>query len=1216
MARLAALRLKGFKTFARPTELIFDSGIAVVIGPNGSGKSNLADAVLWALGEQSPTSIRGRSMQDFIFSGSDGRRSAAAAEVTLVFDNSAGLLPVPYSEVEITRWVDRQGGSGYRMNGSACRLTDVHELVAAVGLGREMHSVISQGRVEEFLSSTPQTRRALVEEAAGLGRYKKRRQRSQSKLEKVAENLLRVRDVEAEIRKVIRPLKQQMAAAERHAQATEELAAAQARLLIFETVQLRGRQEEAETRLAGLRERKQQAEKELTEVREARTREEELFAGSLREREELAACYHRLEGELERLESRRGALGQRLSRLEAERARAERRLEAAAAERAAAETRTAEGEETSSTASRLGLVERALGAVGEAEAALRPRLQELFADVDELKDRIFDLESARTRAQQEREFLRRESDERSNRAEATARRREARDAELASLQSELLTLEESLSAAERGAAEAETAAAGAREGLVRVQNAATEAVRRESELRSAEHAAVSRRQRLEAMIARPDGQPEQVKRLLESRPGARLLTDCLAVAPGYERAVAAALGPLAQAVCLPGRPESSILQQVEGVCEVLWLGGVAAEPGGEAADNVVPGGAGDLFGVLDGPPPVLAALRKVLRPTLLVGDLSAPAEERAGGGARSCANDHFAEAPGKLPLRLLTPGGELSDSPEHAARRGEPGAEALFLAKSELGGLERELEHIGQALTSASTQTEAARQEEAQARQLLAEAEQEGREATRSAASLADEKALFARRLEQAREAARQAELREKEDRAAAALLESQIQALDMAQLEGTGLLDETRSRLKAVREEAQRLRERLLAVEQKRAQATLLQARLKERQRLEREEHARARARLAAAVRAAEEAARRIEVLDRLLPAAAELAAVMAGLVDELRPHAALLAARLAESRRSAEGFGTVLREHGTREAELQQALSTVGEELVEVQVSQAHLEERAGEHQRALADLRRRHLSPRQIDEAAVKAVALDALRAAVESAERRRERIGPVNPLAEQEYREASERAEFLAEQRRDLEESLRELKEVVRDLDRHIEDTFAEVFESTRAHFEDMVAHLFPGGRGFLRLVEPQEDEPGEEAPEEDFAEQPLARGGRAVPGIALEIKPPRKAPRSMSLLSGGEKALSAIAFLFALFLARPCPFYILDEVEAALDDVNIGRFLSLVTRYQEHAQFIIITHQRRTMEIADSLYGVAMDTDGTSRVLSRRIERAGEPAPPA
>ncbi|HZJ02601.1 MAG TPA: AAA family ATPase, partial [Thermoleophilia bacterium] len=304
MAFLHTIRLKGFKTFARSTELLIEPGVTVIIGPNGSGKSNIADAVLWALGEQSPTAIRGRSMQDVIFSGSEGRKGAASAEVTLAFDNSSGAFPTEYEEVEVTRSVSRDGSSSYRLNGSACRLVDIQELISAVGLGREMHSVISQGRVEEFLSSTPLARRAMVEEAAGLGRYKKRRQRSQAKLEKVQTNLDRVEDIETEVRKTLRPLKAQVTAVERYAEVTEELAAARTRLLLVELTALTRERSERGQKRAQVTSSREESARELEAIRASRAREEEEFARTISEREALTARYHEARGHTERIQSR------------------------------------------------------------------------------------------------------------------------------------------------------------------------------------------------------------------------------------------------------------------------------------------------------------------------------------------------------------------------------------------------------------------------------------------------------------------------------------------------------------------------------------------------------------------------------------------------------------------------------------------------------------------------------------------------------------------------------------------------------------------------------------------------------------------------------------------------------------------------------------------------------------------------------------------------
>jgi chromosome segregation protein len=388
----------------------------------------------------------------------------------------------------------------------------------------------------------------------------------------------------------------------------------------------------------------------------------------------------------------------------------------------------------------------------------------------------------------------------------------------------------------------------------------------------------------------------------------------------------------------------------------------------------------------------------------------------------------------------------------------------------------------------------------------------------------------------------------------------------------------------------------------------------LRERQRVHEESGARARQQLDAATQHLGRAQAREDALRALLPVLGDLVAVVGRLGEAFGHRLTSLEALVDQSRQATDAFSELLKEHGRREAELQRELGAGSDDLVQVQVALAHLRSQVEERERTLAELRRRHLGPRTLEPAHLSNRERAELVAAVDALERRRERIGPVNPLAEQEYREQAERADFLSEQRRDLEASLTELRTVVDDLDRHIEVTFTEVFAATRLHFEDMVQVLFPGGRGVLKLVDVR---PGDNDDPDEVDDDDQAEGGRAAPGsqgISLEIKPPKKAPKSLSLLSGGEKALAAIAFLFALFLARPSPFYILDEVEAALDDVNIGRFLSLVRRYEGRSQFIIITHQRRTMEIAHTLYGVAMDTDGTSRVLSRRLREPGSAAP--
>ena len=355
-------------------------------------------------------------MQDVIFAGSDGRRAAAVAEVSLVFDNSSGAFSLDYDEVQITRRVERDGSSEYRINGGLCRLADVMELIAGVGLGREMHTIISQGKVEEFLNSTPLTRRALVEEAAGLGRFKKRRQRSQSKLERVRDNLARVADVEREVRNALRPLRVQASAAERHAEVTEELGTAQARVALYDLVELRGRMATEDARLADIAGKKRAAEQGLDDLRRRRGQDEERFAAALREREAATGAYHRVTADVGRLRERAHELRQRAARAESEFARATRRRELAESERAVALSAMREIDDA--PAHHAGRLERVVGFQEVLQGRydeLGPLLEAARADEDALKDRVFELEAARSRTTQERDVLRRDLEERERR---------------------------------------------------------------------------------------------------------------------------------------------------------------------------------------------------------------------------------------------------------------------------------------------------------------------------------------------------------------------------------------------------------------------------------------------------------------------------------------------------------------------------------------------------------------------------------------------------------------------------------------------------------------------------------------------------------------------------------------------------------------------------------------------------------------------------------
>jgi chromosome segregation protein len=766
---LRSIEMKGFKSFPERTRLEFSPGVSVIVGPNGSGKSNITDAVLWALGEQSPGAIRGASMQDVISAGGKGVGQRRAAEVEVVIDNSEGRAATELSEVAVKRSLDRSGDGSYRLNGARCRLVDVSEVLSDTNLGREMHSVISQGRVESIIHSKPRERRLLIEEAAGLGKHRKRRRRSELKLRAARDNLDRALDLEREARARLRPLKRQAQAAELGARIEREELGLRGQIVAEELRFGADRAAAAEKAAAEARAKRTELEKHLAEVSEKRRAAEERFAARDRDRTQAWGVLTKLRGDQQRVAIRASGLGDR------------------------------EGE------------------LAGALEVLRTELGPLTLDV------------GGSAAPGER----------------------------------VRKLEEELGEIDAGLS-------GAGEGLARARSAnASEAAR-------------------------------------------------------------------------------------------------------EAA----------------------------------LGDVRSGAER---------ASRHARRAEGLL---------------------GERHREVL---RKRLSAGEQLLDDVRTAAAAAST---------------------------------------------------------------AEAAIRARVERIEQRVVGGEGDGDEIAEEMRACSQREYELQTQMTAASDRLTEVEVEAAHLR----------------------------------DRRAEAAKELASIAERLGEEVAP-----------------------------------------------------AEQPLGEEERADIDRR-------------------------LERLERRRAQIGPVNPLAEREYEEAREHVESLQAQREDTERGMRELEALIRDIDGEIERAFEQTFEATAKNFEEMVEHLFPGGRGALRRValrpvrdaeaegaeaseEPAEDEDGEEAREEL--------------GVEIEVTPAGKSTRKLSLLSGGEKSLVAIAFVFAVFLARPCPFYILDEVEAALDDANIDRFLQLIRRFSDRAQFVIVTHQKRTMDAADVLYGVSMGGDGVTKVVSRKLPREVE-----
>ncbi|MCX6372177.1 MAG: chromosome segregation protein SMC [Actinobacteria bacterium] len=1150
---LKALRLKGFKSFPKQTELLFEPGVAVIIGPNGSGKSNIADAVVWALGEQSPSSVRGSSMQDVIFAGSDGRRAGGSAEVELTFDNADGALPLPVDEVSVMRRVARDGSSQYSINQSGCRLTDVVELMAQVGLGKELHSIIGQGKVESFLAGKPEDRRDQIEEAAGLGTFKRRRERAELKLREVRRNLERADLLEREVSSQLAPLRRQASAAEQLRSVEATLAETRGRLLTGEVgavdVQLSAQRDE----LAVLQEERARGERGLEAIAAARAGEEEAFARRLADRERRAKRLLRARVLDGRLESGRRLTEQRQRLLEeVERASAEERTrllgELAGRPEESEEDRWPQEERRLAEA--LEAAEAAYAEVAGRLAAARELLGARRASLSRL---TLDRESALTTAAR------------------LERRQEAlagEEARLAAHYEALLTEAATKSGAEESSVAAETLARDALRDAGAAAEAAAGAAAASSRLASAaeerHRALLTERRALEANVdhlraALRDLQDvgADVLRVADAYPGTVSLAGAISCEAGYELALAAALAQVSGALAVPrGVDHWSLLSALKSAG--VGLVRLVVPPARPRPSAAFPGAAPLIDRVsLEGRDELESALADVV----IVDDLHAVPDGFSGlavtleGEFYRPSSGHMGLASG-VPAALLLERRAalkgLSEKLDAVRSREVREAAALTIAVREQEDAREAAEECAAAERQARIAAETAERDLKAVRERRRDLDDVTARERRAREGLASERAETGAELEAAAEAAAAALLAAEQLRPEADAAEAGLAVAEGRHAEALSLVTRRRVELEERRAAAQRAAAEREAA---RSRAVAGRARLKELE-------------------------RRLEEL----PEVRDICAALAARVTGLSAHARMLIERLdpGEEADASVDRGQ-LRALAEQEAGLRRDLADLGERRTAVQVALARLEDRRAELATALDEV------SEQLDQAgfAPPADADEAreLRERLERLSRRRERIGPVNPLAEAECAELGERAAFLREQRRDLEKSLDELGSLIKELTAQIDAEFAGTFAAVQEQFEHMVAVLFPGGRGSLKLAEPGADDPG---------------------GVTVQVKPAKKLGKKLQLLSGGERALVAIAFLMALVLARPCPFYILDEIEAALDDVNIGRLVKLLRDYRERTQFIMITHQKRTMEAADVLYGVTMGADGGSQVVSARM----------
>lgn len=1152
---LKSLTLKGFKSFADATNMHLEPGVTVVVGPNGSGKSNVVDAIAWVLGAQAPKSVRSQKMDDVIFAGTEKRPALGRAEVGLTLDNTSGLLPVEFNEVTITRVLFRSGDSEYMINGAPCRLLDIQELLSDAGVGRQQHVIVSQGQIDAVLNARPEDRRGIIEEAAGVLKFRRRKEKAERRLDATEANLLRLQDLLREVRRQLRPLERQAEAARRHGEIVVELQT----LRVF----VAGRE------IAGLRTK-------LESIAADR-----LDAGRLEG--ELKTELARLDTEIMSLEAELSARGEsdvadRLMQVEQLRERA-RGLAAVLVERKRSLERdkgslldagvvaNLEGDAAKFRAE-LDEVEEALGQVQPESEQLEADEAAFREEREKISPTLFDDEKSSAKAASAAAEVRGELRSIRNgveRSESERRRATTRREELTGRIEQLEADTERLRA---DCAQAESVESPLVDQIAAAEHARVEAdadvERLTTERADANEASSRASARVEALQLALDAAHARAgaERLAGVDGVLGTLLDLVEIDQGWQEAVEASLGEALTAVVVEN-PEAA-QRALEALQSSDTSGAVLAAGGRHGSITPPPVGDPVLPHVRSGRPGVSGLLEALIAGAVRVDSVDA---------AVSAAIEHPAAV-------IVTAGGD-----RFAPTGWRVGAAAGGATAAALADAQERAEQCTQALAAADEALRGAKERQSAARQTEADLT---RQLDQNDARFTAASEGLSRVLGQRREAAAECENLDRSieelttfidgEQTRIAELEAVLPALDAeerAEAEAAKARGEARAELEA---RAAVLASRRRELEVRNAglheRKGLLENRIAETERrLEADKEARA---LAAERRVQVEKA--IVAIDRL-----------ATLVDTHRSvieveHDDLVARRRRQSE-EVRGLTTALDSARKGRSDAERRLEELRHKLHRSEVEEAEAKLRL---ETAVETLRRDLDVEPEVAEAAEQPELPEGATAAgrVRELDRELRLLGPINPLALEEYNELQQRHTFLEEQLEDVRSTRRELSRVIKAVDQEIQTVFASAFADVSENFTNLFSTLFPGGSGKLKLTVP-----------DDLLNT----------GIEVEAKPSGKNVKKLSLLSGGERSLTALAFLFAVFRSRPSPFYVMDEVEAALDDVNLHRFLGLINEFRKDAQLVIVSHQKRTMEAGDSLLGVSMQPGGSSKVVT---EKAG------
>ncbi len=1194
MVHLKSLTLRGFKSFASATTLNFEPGITCVVGPNGSGKSNVVDALSWVMGEQGAKSLRGGKMEDVIFAGTSGRAPLGRAEVLLTIDNTDGALPIDYTEVTISRTMFRNGGSEYAINGHAARLLDVQDLLSDSGIGREMHVIVGQGQLDSILQATPEGRRGFIEEAAGVLKHRKRKEKALRKLEACEGNLTRLQDLITEIRRQLKPLGRQAEVARKAAVVQADVRDAKARLIADDLVQVQLSMASDLADERALKQRRLELETALENARAVEIEAEQAVRACVPRLNTAQDTWYSLAALKERVASTASIARERMrnadndpgeTRVGRDPDELEREADAVAAQEAEQAREVAlRGQALTDASTQRNEIEVAhqreearLAGLVRAAADRREGLARLTGQVNSLRSRAEAAEAEIGRLA-------------ASHAEAVQRAEQAGRA-FTSLETQVAGLDDG----ELGLDSAHEEALEAKE-QVEAELAVLQADERDANQERA--ALAARLEALQVGLQRKDATgallaaTERVQGLLGSV--AALVT----VRSGHETAVAAALGAAADAVAVTDVESAlgavALLKDEDLGRAGLLLAGTGVAARDDRTDwPELPEGTVYAVDVVETPGDIAAATRRLLRKIALVPDL--PAARRlvealpdltAVTAEGDLVSTHYVAGGSSAQPSLIEVQAAVDDA-EQRLTEAQHRCERLRFAQTDL---EERLR-----LTRERVEATLARLHESDAA-MAALAEELGQlsSASRSAHAEADRLQQGMVRAEEARdrdlggladlerrlELAQEAPETEEPDPAERDRLAEAARTARSAEMDARLALRTMEERVRALAGRSDALRR---AAAHERAARAKAQAR---RERMLRE------AEVAAGVHAgAGYLARRIELSIGL--AGTERAAADAARTDA---EAALaeIRGRLRTLTHDFESLVDTVHRDEMARAEQRMRLEALTEKaMTELGLEPDGLVADYGPDQ-PVPVLTRPDGSALGPDDEVPEPIPYvrEQQQKRLRSAERALGVLGRVNPLALEEFDAMEERHRFLSEQLDDLRKTRADLMDIITEVDSRVEQVFAEAYADVEAAFGRVFSRLFPGGEGRLVLTEP---------------------GSWLTTGVDVEARPPGKKVKRLSLLSGGERSLVAVAFLVALFIARPSPFYILDEVEAALDDTNLGRLLEIYEELRENSQLLVITHQKRTMEIADALYGVTMRGDGVSTVISQRLRESASVA---